>query len=856
MVNVYNELTTTLASLIKEFGRNLTGSDFLAGLKRETSTNPDQAGIISLTKFTNTWRNSSDKAQDALLLDHKNKAKTNADALAEAYEKILAYAYSKQMSEGSFSWPNEAYTESSLNKYYTDYVTEIEQALIEVEQLLVNIDFHTRPKDWTYHSESIDSRSDYALISDLFRNGDTVFVYPGYRGIYDSFNKRISIEIAIIRSELDKVKRILGVNITPDNGSEKSHALALMDYKSNNYVYNIYQEADLSNFNNRYCIYWYQYDNNYVLEYDAEDEENKEYFYGNFAGLHWKRILDVNRDGTENNADRNIGLPVNTFTKQVDGVNKTFYVAKSDDESALSYYMDPKTKEERIKAILFYNHNQIESNVLTFTNLEADLIPPEELADDSDSLRIEHGHDSFDHYALYNSACSLNDISEGAISRQITCFYDGVFSGDEALVEAGLYWYIPTESTMLSYDKNALIAAGFSTDENEATQYSRDGYVYFYKKVGSVEASEAVLDSNGEPTYDADGNPITSSYTTSKLEDRYFTYKISQTYDESAKNNTIYVCAHVPSGDKTLIIKGSISFAFSISGTNGTKYTLDISTLNSQSIFNSTDALELKVSLYDSSNNALNIYQNGGTGSEEQYGKNSTYNWIFPKQNAKDYLSISQPNDDTADSLIITVNKTTATINSPFSETGGILKVSTELNKSVTTNLTYLSTLYSVPYSINKNYYISGPTIIVYDNAGNVSRLSEKPYNLRQHNIVDENNVIPPDSTVTDPDWTQTWSLDYYEVPSSGNARKLSNESSADRAIIAYLPSLNSDNTLTAPPMFVTDVHSKYYAVAVCRRNDNQTILWAQPIIIIQNNYSNRILENFKTLEYLMILLH
>jgi hypothetical protein len=98
---------------------------------------------------------------------------------------------------------------------------------------------------------------------------------------------------------------------------------------------------------------------------------------------------------------------------------------------------------------------------------------------------------------------------------------------------------------------------------------------------------------------------------------------------------------------------------------------------------------------------------------------------------------------------------------------------------------------------------------------------------LRQHNIVDENNVIPPDSTVTDPNWTQTWSLDYYEVPSSGNARKLSNESSADRAIIAYLPSLNSDNTLTAPPMFVTDVHSKYYAVAVCRRNDNQTILWA-----------------------------
>jgi hypothetical protein len=60
--------------------------------------------------------------------------------------------------------------------------------------------------------------------------------------------------------------------------------------------------------------------------------------------------------------------------------------------------MDPRAPEERYQVVLFYNHEMIKSNVVVFTNTEADKIPNEFLVDANDSLRIEHGADSKDHY--------------------------------------------------------------------------------------------------------------------------------------------------------------------------------------------------------------------------------------------------------------------------------------------------------------------------------------------------------------------------------------------------------------------------------------------------------------------------
>ena len=114
--------------------------------------------------------------------------------------------------------------------------------------------------------------------------------------------------------------------------------------------------------------------------------------------------------------------------------------------------------------ILFYNHEMFKSNVLIFTNSEPELIPSESLADQRDALKIEHDVSSMEHYQLYNEFNQLRSLEDGGKIRQLKCLYEGVFRGDEALIDAGIYWYVPNHATMLTFDKDELIKEGFSTD--------------------------------------------------------------------------------------------------------------------------------------------------------------------------------------------------------------------------------------------------------------------------------------------------------------------------------------------------------------------------------------------------------
>jgi hypothetical protein len=55
------------------------------------------------------------------------------------------------------------------------------------------------------------------------------------------------------------------------------------------------------------------------------------------------------------------------------------------------------------------------------------------------------------------------------------------------LVGAGIYWYIPNngDATMLTFDKDYLTNRGFTTDldldEDKKPEFSKEGYVCFYK---------------------------------------------------------------------------------------------------------------------------------------------------------------------------------------------------------------------------------------------------------------------------------------------------------------------------------------------------------------------------------------
>jgi hypothetical protein len=111
--------------------------------------------------------------------------------------------------------------------------------------------------------------------------------------------------------------------------------------------------------------------------------------------------------------------------------------------------------DEKYQAVLFYNHEMVKSNIVVFTNSEE--VPPRFKVNAGDVLRIEHDIDSREHYQVYSSANDLLNISDGSKTRQLKCFYDGVLTGDETLADAEIYWYIPVNSTMLTYDKKFLV---------------------------------------------------------------------------------------------------------------------------------------------------------------------------------------------------------------------------------------------------------------------------------------------------------------------------------------------------------------------------------------------------------------
>ena len=520
MIDTYTALTTDLAQVLLALKRQVTGTDFVDELNK----------LIS--------------GDNAVLVQAAGNAETATFNLVDEYNNILNYGYNKQNSIEPNEWDNNWTTVD----YYTIFKNEITSALNEVKTFMSSM------QEKTIATEPL----------------------SGFRGIYDSYNIRVSREIKTIENLLSQINEII-----------KDDYNKLKTYKSKS-NFTPYGEKDLDSYHNKYCIYWYRYKKGYSLTYNSEDNaDNDEYLFGNFAGPNWERMAKYD----------NFGLP----QESKDGN----YIPRSLTDLLLDIRMEPGRQEERFKVLLFYNHQMVESNMLTFTNTED--VPNEYLVDAKDSLRIEHGQFSQDHFQSYSSAYDLVNISDGSKMRWLQCYYDGVLSGDETLAEATLYWYVPTNATMLTYDKTALIEQGFGTDAEEKTPYSRDGFIYFCKKVNSEVQNQPILDSNGNPMYDDAGNEMTEEVTVALEADRQFFYKIKSYYESNAQNNAIEVYAYIPSVIKP--VKGAISFTFSTFGTNGTKYTLAVTPMESQIAVlpSEKDDYQLRLSLRDANNEELEI---------------------------------------------------------------------------------------------------------------------------------------------------------------------------------------------------------------------------------------------------------
>jgi hypothetical protein len=286
----------------------------------------------------------------------------------------------------------------------------------------------------------------------------------------------------------------------------------------------------------------------------------------------------------------NVGLPGKNVDENGEAIlnaeGKQTHATKPEPGTGMfARFMQNDMEQERYVAVVFYNHEMYKSNELVFTNSE--VIPDKTTLDKGDILIFEHYENSSDSFQLYNELNYLTDTADEHKARQVRCHYDGLLAKDEAMVGAGIYWYVPINATMLTYDKEFLINRGFTTDEGLLVEnedgtvtdnrpyYSKDGYTCFYKKVEAQKMCSGCNHISTECTCKEKTAELYWDYTNGNdYDNRDFWYKIKPRYEESASQNSIICQVRIEEDSDPVL--GELLFTFGIAGTNGTKYTLDI----------------------------------------------------------------------------------------------------------------------------------------------------------------------------------------------------------------------------------------------------------------------------------------
>ena len=93
----------------------------------------------------------------------------------------------------------------------------------------------------------------------------------------------------------------------------------------------------------------------------------------------------------------------------------------------------------------------------------------EETLDKSNVIAFEHLHSSRKDYYIYSNTNYLLDLAEAYKFRTLRCHYDGTLGGDELLSGAGIYWYVPRNSSMIDVNVTELKSRGFTTDYEKPT---------------------------------------------------------------------------------------------------------------------------------------------------------------------------------------------------------------------------------------------------------------------------------------------------------------------------------------------------------------------------------------------------
>lgn len=666
--------------------------------------------------------------------------------------------------------------------------------------------------------------------------------YTGYQGIYDTYKGKSDKIINQIKDNLNKMEEIVGKD--KNNDSKGNHAVMLQLRPYNpEYPYVDYNKKDLSNYDNRYAIYWYRYESGYTSDdrlYPAE----------------WKRLTTKADFGIdENSADLvyNYGLPIYDDFTLKDG-NYYFSDKVQATNTMTIRMMDGQRVEEKYKVVLFYNHEMYESNEVVFTNLD-DVVDPT-TADKNAAIVITHGTNSQETYQSYGINNFLVNAADASKVRDIEVHYEGLLAGDEALAGAQVYWYIPNTATMLTCDDSHLTSTlGFFSDKDiadaEKPDYSRSGYTCYYKTIGSeiVEITDDLETEEEE----------SDEKVTAKASDLTFTYKIKDYYLSTSSRNEIF-CKVIKD---EYSFETSMLFAFTSLGTSGTDYTLAITPSTTQIAVYPSGYLPLDIVLYDYNNTQVPIgksllAENGASEFKLEWEGPTSYNGVElygtddSVVGANVQLEI-QPSEN--DSLIYGVLKASAVCPIEYTTNAEADSEEDEENANQTsTRNVNLTSYYPIPYSAG-NYYIEGATTIVYDSMGSNPSYYKDPYKIFTCNTNEnlaEKKIIRNGVVSDKPKYDILWRIVYYKKDENGKTIKLNKEIHEDYNICrSYMPTLNEKNGLNASNMYMDNMEC--WCAVECWLKDLETatydtkysLVWVQPIFILQNRYPSPMLNSW-----------
>ena len=587
---------------------------------------------------------------------------------------------------------------------------------------------------------------------------------------YSERQKRIFIQLIEIHDSLyTKMSEILMNSVTQKDKLELR--LSQTDIVTFTEQYNQFIKDNC----NKYCIYWYRY---------CLNQKND-----GIGGQDWQLIEDW-PSGVP-------GMP----SISSDGL---CYNTQSDITAKIQ--LNENVKEERIKAILFFNHIAYESNVLTFINDT----PPSDAAqpEPQDSIAINHGKNSTNSFQKYTSTFSLINSSESVIERELYVTYNSIdinVTSDAALKNTTVYWYIPKQNTMLNYNGEYLRQLGFTQlsillkslmdnqeDYDFYSKYQRQGFECFFKNIQTND-------------------------------DNKFYYLIQNFYQHSAVLNSIYCVVEKEEQN----YETRIDFIFSTYGSSGTQYTLSITPIGTKTAIG-MDALS---PLY------VEVNFTGFEGAKIENPPAIDLTWLIGGENPTWAPAIVSLTTEEALGVGINIregakyyalNRTVNFSQCLYNVLVAQAKWSNINDTTLADSTLTLKTYYPIAQSV-LSCYLDGPTSVIYDTNGTNPSYISKNYKLYYTN----NNV-----EITDLIWT----IQHYTK--DGQIADIAN-------VGQYLPKLHYQEepspAYTEPgyylrplQMYVQNVD--IYSVIIASRKDG-TPIFAQPIYIGQNQWGSGLLN-------------